>query len=59
MGFQFRTRNGHNMYDMASMLQKAIRRCDVEKAGYAAMELFGNYNKYLWKRLLVISAEDC
>ena len=59
MGFGFRTRNNHNMYDMASMLQKSIRRCDVEKAGYAAMELFGNYNKYLWKRLLVISAEDC
>lgn len=59
MGFSFRTRNGHNMYDMSSMLQKSIRRCDFNRAGYAAMELFGNYHTYLWKRLLVVSAEDC
>ena len=59
MGYTMLTRNKHNFYDMSSLLQKSIRRCDVEKAGYAAMELFGSYNKYLWKRLLVISAEDC
>lgn len=53
------TRNGHNMYDMASLLQKAIRRCEIEKAGYAAYELYGNYSKFMWKRLIVSSAEDC
>lgn len=47
------------MYDMSSMLQKSIRRCDFRRAGYAAMELFGNYYTYLWKRLVVVSAEDC
>lgn len=53
------TRNGHNFYDMSSMLQKAIRRADYNHAGYAANELFQSYSNYLWKRLLVISAEDC
>lgn len=59
MGFNPTTRNGHNMYDMASMLQKAIRRCDFQRAGYAAYELFGGYHTFLWKRLIVTSAEDC
>lgn len=59
MAYDLITRNGHNMYDMSSMLQKGIRRCDFERAGYAAYELFGKFHKYLWKRLLFISAEDC
>ena len=53
------TRNGHNMFDMSSMMQKAIRRGDYDRAGYAAMELSFRYRNYMWKRLLVISAEDC
>ena len=56
---QLLTRNGHNMYDMASMMQKAIRRGYVRYASYAAYELYGKYYNYVWKRLLVISAEDC
>lgn len=59
MGYELKTRNGHNMYDMASMLQKSIRRNDIERASYAGYQLYGNYYTYLWKRLLVISAEDC
>lgn len=47
------------MYEMASLYQKAIRRGDAKIAGYAANELWGNYANYLWKRTLVISAEDC
>lgn len=54
-----RTRSGHNMYDMASMMQKSIRRGLVRYASYAAYELYGRYYNYVWKRLLVISAEDC
>lgn len=53
------TKNGHSMYDMVSLLQKAVRRGDAEVAGYAANELRGRYNAYLWRRLLAISAEDC
>lgn len=56
---QLLTRNGHNMYDMASMMQKAIRRSLPRYASYAAYELYGKYYTYVWKRLLVISAEDC
>ena len=57
--FKLKTRRGHNMYDMASMLQKAIRRGDYERAGYAAYELADRFRNYLWRRLLIISAEDC
>lgn len=59
MGYELETRNGHNMYDIASLLQKSIRRCDLEKASYAAYELYGRFSQYLWRRMLVISAEDC
>lgn len=59
MAYQLKTRNGHNMYDMASLLQKSIRRADIDHASYAAYELFGNFHKYLWRRLIIISAEDC
>lgn len=53
------TKHGYDFYDMASMLQKAIRRGDYQRAGFAANELVEKYRKYLWKRLLIISAEDC
>lgn len=53
------TKNGHSLFDVSSLLQKAIRRGDEEMAGYAVNELRGRYNNYLWKRLLIISAEDC
>ena len=59
MGFNPRTKHGYSLYTMSSMLQKAIRRGDLQHAGYAANEMFGDYNAYLWKRLLTVSAEDC
>ena len=59
MEYELTTRNGHNMYDVASLMQKSIRRCDIEKASYAAYELYGNFREYMWRRLMVISAEDC
>lgn len=59
MGYEYRTKNGYNMFDMSSMLQKAIRRNDFTHAGFAARELYYSYRQYMWKRLLVISAEDC
>ncbi|HCJ37876.1 MAG TPA: hypothetical protein DHV37_06065 [Erysipelotrichaceae bacterium] len=54
-----RTKNGRNMYDMLSLLQKAIRRCHYKEAAYAANELEKSYRGALWSRMLVISAEDC
>jgi replication-associated recombination protein RarA len=41
-------------------MQKAIRRADARLAGYFGLELFtSGFQRYLWKRLLTISAEDC
>lgn len=59
MSFALKTKNGYSMYDMSSMIQKAIRRCDVVHAAYAANELSVKYRSYLWRRLLTVSAEDC
>jgi replication-associated recombination protein RarA len=41
-------------------MQKSIRRADTKLAGYFALELFhSGFYEYVWKRLMVISAEDC
>ena len=53
------TQRGYDLYEVASALQKSIRRADVRLAGYMALELFPRYSEYCWKRLLTISAEDC
>ena len=55
-----RTVSGYDLYVVASGLQKAIRRGDVELAGACALELYSSgFWKYCWKRLLTVSAEDC
>ena len=59
MAYDARTKNGYSMYEMSSMIQKAIRRCDIPHAAYAANELSVKYRAYLWRRLLTVSAEDC
>lgn len=59
MSYQLLTKNGHNMFDVSSLVQKAIRRQDLEYACYAAREMMYKYRSYLWKRLLVVTAEDC
>lgn len=53
------TETGYNMYDMFSLMQKAIRRGKYEQAGFAARQLKNTYRGAMWNRLLVISAEDC
>ncbi len=53
------TKDGYNMYDMISMMQKAIRRSDYEHAGFAADQVSGKFRKVMWNRLLMTSAEDC
>ena len=50
---------GYDFYEVASALQKSIRRGDVRTAGFFALELFPKYREYTWRRLLTISAEDC
>lgn len=54
-----KTQRGYDFYEVASALQKSIRRADEKLAGYMALELFPTYSEYCWKRLLTISAEDC
>ncbi|QDV91797.1 hypothetical protein RAS2_29030 [Phycisphaerae bacterium RAS2] len=54
------TTRGYDFFEVASALQKSIRRGDAKLAGYWAIELFeSGYSGYLWRRLLTISAEDC
>lgn len=60
MRAELKTIRGYDFYAVASVVQKSIRRAEVVYAGYFAIELFeSGYSKYLWKRLLTISAEDC
>jgi replication-associated recombination protein RarA len=55
-----RTKQGYDFYEVTSSLQKAVRRNDPATAGFFALELYhSGYWKYVWKRLFVISAEDC
>ena len=42
------TKNGYNMYDMSSMLQKAIRRNDIPYASYVARELYFGFRPMMW-----------
>lgn len=59
MKYELRTKDDYDFYEMSSMLQKSIRRGDYQRAGFAANQLAEKFRKYLWKRLLIISAEDC
>jgi len=58
--YQMKTKRGYDFFEVASSMQKAIRRDDVKLGGYFALELYeSNYREYVWKRLLTVSAEDC
>ena len=58
--FVLRTKNGYDFFEVASALQKSIRRNDVVVAAFFGVELWqSGYSNYLWKRLYTISAEDC
>ena len=56
---ELKTQRGYDFYEVASAVQKSIRRGDKKIAGYMALELFPRFSNYCWKRLLTISAEDC
>jgi len=57
---QLMTARGYHLSEVASALQKAIRRNDARTAGYFAIELMeSGYAPYAWRRLLTVSAEDC
>ena len=59
MTYKVFTKRGYGLFDAVSVLQKSIRRGDAGMAGYFALELYASgFIRYVWKRLLVISAED-
>jgi replication-associated recombination protein RarA len=53
------TKNGRDFYEVASLLQKSLRRGDTTMAACAINELFPKYANYIWNRLMTVSAEDC
>jgi replication-associated recombination protein RarA len=56
---QLTTIRNYDFYEVSSAMQKAIRRGDEKTAGYFALELFASgFFRYVWKRLLTVSAED-
>ena len=56
--YQLRTSGEYPMDEVASALQKCIRRGEEEEALYWALELETNFMMYVWKRLAVTAAED-
>jgi hypothetical protein len=55
---QLLTHNGYGLAECASAMQKAIRRNKPQIAGFFALEMAERYHAYVWKRLLICSAED-
>jgi replication-associated recombination protein RarA len=54
------TKNGYELGRVISAIQKGIRRQDARIAGFFAMEAhISGFGAYAWRRLLIISAEDC
>jgi len=57
--YDARTKNGYNLFEVASALQKSIRRGIEDEALYWTVELDrSNYGEYAWKRLRIMSSED-
>jgi replication-associated recombination protein RarA len=59
MSMKLRTQNGYDFFEVSSLLQKSLRRGDVVLAAKAMKELTPHYSNYVWKRMLIVSAEDC
>ncbi len=54
-----RTDRGYDFFEVASALQKAIRRAEIDEALYWAVELYcSGYTTFLWHRLLISSHAD-
>jgi len=52
------TRSGHRLDEATSALQKAIRRSDLDGAGYWTAEMMDRYPHHVWRRLRTITSED-
>jgi replication-associated recombination protein RarA len=58
MAYHLTTGRGYDFYEVASALQKEIRRGREEEAMYWALELADQYDDFLWRRLAIIASED-
>lgn len=57
--YKITTVHGYDFFEVSSAFQKAVRRCDEEQAMYWGVELYeSNYQKYLWKRMVIMASED-
>lgn len=58
-GYELKTHGGYALDEVTSALQKCIRRGLEEEAMYWALEMADSgYGQYLWRRLMIIAAED-
>ena len=56
---QLHTHGGYNCGEVASALQKSVRRGDVDEALFWASELdISGFGEYTWKRLRIMASED-
>ena len=54
-----KTVKGYDMFEASSAFQKAIRRCDEDQALFWMAEFYDSGKvEYLWKRMMIIAAED-
>ena len=53
------TSSGRDFFEVASLFQKSVRRGDLVLATKAAVDLFPRFSGYAWRRMLIMSAEDC
>ena len=57
--YQMQTVRGYILTECVGAMQKSIRRGDARMACYFAHEAFNsNFREYVWRRLLIICAED-
>jgi replication-associated recombination protein RarA len=57
--YQVKTVNGHNLTEVVSAFQKAVRRGQVDDALYWATDMYmTGYHEYCWKRMKVMASED-
>lgn len=57
--YRIQTVNGHNLTEVVSAFQKAIRRGQVDDALYWATDMYlTGYQEYAWKRMKVMASED-
>lgn len=57
--YDLKTKGGYQLDEVVSALQKCIRRGLEQEAMFWALEMAeAGYGQYLWRRLMIIAAED-